>query len=185
MGIDGAGNDASQDYDIFPSYKYHADSRRLRHLWNALEEVSLPSWREHEPLRMFFHGEIGIPAGSETLLPEISEAIDRSKWFVLLASPSSAESKWVGHEIRRWLDTKPTDRMIIVLTEGNYLWDPTASAIDFEKSSAIHRELQGAFPREPLMFDMRWAMSERDPLFYEKISTLAAEIAAIVLRSSP
>jgi MTH538 TIR-like domain (DUF1863) len=45
-------------------------------------------------------------------------ALDGSRYFILLASPSAAQSKWVTQEIQHWLATKGSASLLIVLTEG-------------------------------------------------------------------
>lgn len=58
-----------------------------------------------------------LPPGPD--LPKlIKNALDVSRFFVLLASPDAVKSDWVNDELRIWVVEKSqTDRLIVVLTE--------------------------------------------------------------------
>jgi hypothetical protein len=43
------------------------------------------------------------------LWPSIEQALDSSRYFLLLASPEAASSKWVGKEVAHWLDRNSID----------------------------------------------------------------------------
>jgi MTH538 TIR-like domain (DUF1863) len=58
----------------------------------------------------------------------IAEALDQSSHFVLMASPEATASIWVQREIEHWLGRQPADRMLIVLTGGEAVWDRVAGA---------------------------------------------------------
>lgn len=140
----------------------------------------MPSRSGQRPLRVFRHGNLS-KCSSGGLSGEIEQAIADSTWFMLLASPRSAWSYWVGLEIELWLATKSIDRFIIVLTGGDYLWDPTMSDFDLAKSSAIHPMLSGAFRQEPLVFDLRGAIAETNSYIRDRMVTgLVADIAKAV-----
>ena len=50
------------------------------------------------------------------LWPSIEDALDQSRFFLLLASPEAAASKWVNKEVAHWLDHNSIDTLLIGLT---------------------------------------------------------------------
>src|SRR4029077_12563384 len=88
------------------------------------------------------------------LWPSIEEALARSRYLVLLVSPQSAASPWVGKEIAYWLAYKSIDTLLLALTEGELAWDGTTD--DFAVSAALPPGLKGRFTAEPEWGDGRW-----------------------------
>jgi TIR domain-containing protein len=82
------------------------------------------------------------------LWTSIQDALDTSGHFVLLASPEAASSPWVNREIEHWLATKSPDRILPVVTGGEWQWDPGTA-----DSTAVPASLRGVFAEEPLFLD--------------------------------
>ena len=63
-----------------------------------------------------------------------------------MASPNAARSPWVGKEITWWLEHKTSERLLVVLTEGEFAYadDPEAHA-----HAALPPALRGPFTAEP------------------------------------
>ena len=53
----------------------------------------------------------------------VTRAIDESEFLILLACPESAKSYWVRQELTHWLQTKSTEKIVVVLTGGTVYWD--------------------------------------------------------------
>ncbi len=70
-----------------------------------------------------FRDQTGL-AVTPGLWSSIQRALDGSEYFVLLASPEAARSPWVNREIEHWVATKPADRILPVVTDGEWRWDP-------------------------------------------------------------
>jgi hypothetical protein len=49
-----------------------------------------------------------------------------SLWLVLMASLDAARSKWVNREVAWWRADKSPQRLLVVLTEGEFTWDEDA-----------------------------------------------------------
>lgn len=175
-------------YDVFMAYSHGADGEGAARLQRGLERVDPSYWRTPPPLRVFrewpplrvFRDKKDLPT-SPRLWRSICDAIDGAQWLVLLASPASANSCWVGQEIRRWLATNSSDRILIVCTDGEWHWDRATGDFDFERSSAINPALKGAFPEEPLITDMSWAeagarLSLRNGRFLDVVADIAATV---------
>jgi hypothetical protein len=82
------------------------------------------------------------------LWPSIRDALDASRWFVLLASPEAARSGGVGKEIAHWVSRHGTDHLLIVLTDRTWVWDDDSGDLS-SASTACHPALRGAFPTSP------------------------------------
>jgi WD40 repeat protein len=116
------------------------------------------------------------------LWSSIQAALDASRFFVLLASPQAAESKWVGREVAYWLEHEQKhEDPLVVLTEGDIAWDEARADFDWERTTALPKELAGAFSEEPRYIDLRWARSKehlslRDTRFREAVADVAATL---------
>jgi WD40 repeat protein len=134
-------------YDAFVSYSHRGDADIAAGVQRGLEKFG-KRWNELRALRVF-RDKTSLAVTAE-LWPEIERALAESDWFVLMASPQSAQSHWVNQEIRWWLEHKPADRILIVLTNGTLEWDGSAGDFDWERSSAAPEALRGALAEEPL-----------------------------------
>jgi hypothetical protein len=70
---------------------------------------------------------------------------------------------------------------LIVLTEGEIVWDSTAVDFDWNKTNALPENLAKAFAEEPLYLDFRWAktaeeVSLNNPRFLDQIAALASPL---------
>lgn len=143
-------------YDAFISYNHAADGALAPALQDALQHLAKPWYRRRA--MSVFRDETNLSASPE-LFDAIEAALNESRYYVLLASPGSAHSNWVGKEIGFWLATKTaaTLRIVLVLTEGELKWDKAANCFDAERSTALHPALLHAFAAEPLHVDLREA----------------------------
>ncbi len=174
-GVDGIG---ATRYDAFISYSHVSDGPLAKALQQGLQRLAHP-WYGARALRVFRDATgLGV---SPSLWSSICEALDSARYFVLMSSPESAASEWVGREISRWREEKPADRILIVLTAGEIEWVDEVHDFDWERSTALHPALHGAFGDEPLYLDLRWARSDpeltlRHGRFRQAVAELAAPI---------
>src|SRR6185369_3347678 len=133
-------------YDAFISYSHSADGELAPSLQKALQRLARP-WYRVRALRVF-RDETGLSVNPH-LWASIEHALDESTYFVLLASPDSARSPWVGREIDHWIATKPVERILPVLTDGELIWDARTGGYDRERSTALPPSLAHAFTEEP------------------------------------
>jgi len=162
-------------YEGFISYSHAADGRLAPALQRGLQTLAKP-WNSRRALRIF-RDETGLSTNPH-LWSSIETALDESGWFVLLASPESAQSEWVNKEIAHWLRTKAVDHILPVVTDG--VWDWERARGDFTPgSSAVPESLRGAFSDEPRHLDLRWARSETDlDLRNTRFRSAVADLAA-------
>jgi WD40 repeat protein len=167
-------------FDGFISYSHAADGRLAPAVQRGLHRLAKP-WHRRRAL-WIFRDQTGL-AVTPTLWTSIQQALDGSDHFVLLASPEAARSPWVNREIEHWVATKPADRILPVVTDGDWQWDPARG--DFtDESTAVPAALRGVFAEEPLYLDLRWArddlhLSLQHARFRDAIAQLAAPMHGI------
>lgn len=171
-------------YDAFISYSHAADGQFAPALRNGLQRFATP-WgplRWANPVRSLrIFQDTASLAANPALWPTIEQALAASEWFVLLASPGSAQSPWVGKEVDFWFRHKSLDRLLIVQTAGDIAWDLTTNDFDWAKTDAVTNRLCGAFHEQPRWVDARFAHTEkqatmRDPRFRDLVAELAAPL---------
>ena len=60
---------------------------------------------------------------SPDLWGRITDALDRSRFFVVMLSPRAAPSHWVNQEISYWLEHRGREQLMLVLADGQLEWD--------------------------------------------------------------
>ena len=141
------------DYDAFLSYS-HVDVDFATELERRLERLMKP-WNRVRSMKVF--RDISSLAADAGLWRSIERALDRSSWLVLLASPEAAASRWVNRELEWWLDNKPPERLLIVVTAGAVDWDPDADDFAATAATAVPQALRGRLAHEPNWVDARWS----------------------------
>jgi WD40 repeat protein len=169
---------ASGTYDAFISYSHSMDGRLAPALRSALEQLAKP-WRRRRALRVFHDASgLGVTPG---LWSTIAGVLDRTRYFLLLASPAAAASNWVQEETGYFRSLRGAESIFIVLTDGDCRWDPARHDFDWRVSTAVPPQLSGAYREEPLFIDLRWARVDeqldlRNPRFRQAVGDLAAPI---------
>ena len=180
---DGAAGTASREdsrksYDAFISYAHDADGAFAPVVQRGLQHLAKP-WNRRRAMEVF-RDETSL-AVTPGLWPAIRDALDASHSFVLLASPEAARSEWVGKEITYWVSSRGADHLLVVVTDGTWVWDDHSGDLS-PASTAGSRALYGVFQVEPKYLDMTWA--KRDPgltlhnaRFRDQVATLTAAIS--------
>jgi len=168
-------------FDAFISYSHAADGQLAPALRQGLERLARP-WQKRRALRVF-HDSTGL-AATPSLWATIQNALDSTRYFVLLASPMAAASPWVQQEVGYFVGRYGTARLLMVLTDGWCQWDGRRRDFDWSRSTAVPPSLAGRFAEEPLFVDLRWARYEhqvdlRNPRFRHAIGDLAAPIHGV------
>lgn len=165
-------------YDAFISYSKSADATLSAVLQEALQHFAKP-WYRRRALRVF--------RDATTLSPDaplpiaLESAIRDSGFFILMASPRSAASRWVQREVEHWLQSHGVKRLMLVLTDGSLNWSDATGDFDPEESVSLPPPLFGAFDAEPLFLDLRNLDTSTpalrdDPSVQDAVATLASVI---------
>lgn len=170
-------------YQAFISYSQVADGKLARALQVGLERFAKP-WYRLRALRVF-RDKTGLAVTPE-LWPSIRKSLEGSEYFILLASPAAAQSKWVCQEIEFWLQARPREHFLIVVTDGVIAWDSHLGDFDWAKTDALPRLLEGQLSGEPNFLDLRWVRADTDlsvrrPRFLDAIASLSSTIRNVPL----
>ena len=165
-------------YDAFFSYSHAADGRLAPSLQTGVQSLARP-WYRRRALRVF-RDQTSLTATPE-LWGTIESALETSRFFVLLASPEAAASRWVGKEASWWREHRGPATFLIVLTAGELVWNDVARDFDWNLTDALPESLAGFFEEEPLWVDLRWAheaehLSPGSGRFRDHVADLAAPI---------
>jgi tetratricopeptide (TPR) repeat protein len=167
-------------YDAFISYSHAKDKPVAAALQSAIQKLGKP-WYRRRALRLF-RDDTSLTA-TPHLWPTIEQALGQSGYFLLLASPEAAASKWVNKEVGYWLEHNSSDTLLIGLTDGELVWNDSAGDFFAGKNMPLPPALAKRFPTEPKWVDLRpyreganRAASKRDAKFTE----LAADFAAAI-----
>ena len=163
-------------YDGFISYSHAADDLLAPRLQAGLQRFAKPWWKRRAV--RIFRDESSLSANPH-LWSSITDALDTSDWFVLLLSPEAAGSPWVNNEVDYWLEHKDPDRIIPMLTDGEFAW-----ADGDIVSDAAPPALQGAFSDEPRWVDLRFAHTDeqldlKNPAFLAAVADVASAIRGV------
>ncbi|MHB8693772.1 MAG: TIR domain-containing protein [Solirubrobacteraceae bacterium] len=165
----------SQVYDGFISYSHATDGKLAPALQRALVRFAKP-WYLPRALRIF-RDDASLSA--EPLWSSIEGALSRSRYFILLASPEAARSKWVDKEVAHWLETRSAQQLLIVVTHGEAAWDDHTGDFDWANATALPPALKGVFEEEPRLVDLRLLSGEENlSLSLPEFSSAVADLAA-------
>jgi WD40 repeat protein len=166
--------DGAFKYDAFMSYSHAADARFAPFLQSTVQRFARP-WYRIRSVRIF-RDSTGLKLTPE-LWPDITRALDASRWFILLASSEAANSAWVDQEVRYWL-TLRRSLPLIVVTSGRVAWNRDAADFDWSQTTALPSALKGCFKEEPLYLDATGLKADDLAPNHSKIRYAAAAIYA-------
>ncbi len=170
------GQEASFTYDAFLSYNHQDEAvaagiqKGLHHIGRRMGQLNaLRVFRDSTDL-----------AANPDLWGKVTDAMDRSRYLIVVLSPRAAASEWVNREVAHWLEQRGPDQLLIVLAEGHLDWDEATGRFDSDRSDVALPVLKepGVFPGEPLYVDVSgdapW--DPQAPTFRDKVTDLAAPI---------
>jgi hypothetical protein len=164
------------DYDAFLSYA-HRDKDVTSAIQKGLHQIG----RRVGQLRALrvFRDDTNLTANPD-LWAKITEALDGSRFMIVVLSPRSAASHWVNQEIDHWLKRHGHRGLMLVLAEGHLQWEGNEARFDPQLSDAAPPVLTqpGSLPAEPLYIDVSgdapWELGSL--VFRDKVTSLAAPI---------
>ncbi|MES2101034.1 MAG: TIR domain-containing protein [Pseudomonadota bacterium] len=168
-------------YRVFISY-HHSDAAIAAALATHLARFARP-WYRARAMRVFL--DKNSLSTDASLGAAIERALADSEWLILIASPNSAGSEWVGHEIAWWLANRGTSKLIIARTGGVIEWRGIADTdFDWNVTTALSPLLRGRFAVEPLWADLAAAAATRrksisNPVFRDAFLGVAAQIHGV------
>jgi tetratricopeptide (TPR) repeat protein len=163
-------------YDAFVSYSHAKDKPIAAALQSAIQRLGKP-WYRRRALRVF-RDDTSLSA-TPHLWPTIENALAASRFFLVLASPEAAASRWVNKEITYWLDHNSIDTLLIGVTDGELTWNDPIGDFDARANTPLPPVLAGRFPSEPKWVDLR-AYRNHPGKADAKFTELAADFAAAI-----
>jgi WD40 repeat protein len=141
-------------YEAFISYKHAVSGSFARQLELALKKYARPLLK---PPRQIFRDEQFLAPGID--LPGlIKNALDQSRFLILLVSKEAADSPWVQDELSRWcMQLGRTEQLIVVLTKDEIVTRKSSKKkeIEWSKTTALPRLLKSQLRTIPLYIDAR------------------------------
>ena len=162
-------------YDAFLSYNSN-DKAVAAALQAVVQRLGKP-WYRRRALRIFRDGT--SLSATPGLWPSIEQALNQSRFLILLASPQAGASPWVNKEVTYWLEHKSIDTLLIAVTDGELAWDNALGDFRWRDAMPLPPVLTGRFPVEPKWVDLRpyrVGADARDSRFIE----LGADFAAAI-----
>jgi MTH538 TIR-like domain (DUF1863) len=167
------------NYDAFISYSHAKDEVVANALQQIMQKLGKP-WYRRRAIRVF-RDDTSLSA-SPHLWSSIEQALTQSRFFILLASPESAASKWVNKEVAWWLEHKSTDTLLIGITDGRLHWDEKITSFENHERFPLPPALAGRFSVEPKWIDLRpfrVGANPRDGGFINRAADFAAAIHGV------
>jgi len=170
-------------YDAFISYRHSSRQRAIAvALQHALHRFAKPFWALRA-VRLF-RDETNLAANPD-LYSVIEASLDSSRFLLLMASPEAADSKWVGKEVSHWLDSRGSENLIIVLTDGQIHWNADIRRFDAAQTDALPAALMNSLTAEPLYIDLTWAQHPANDFtadnvkFADAVASISARIRGV------
>ncbi|MFI2409891.1 hypothetical protein [Streptomyces sp. NPDC018947] len=158
-----ADGDGGRRYDVFVSYSQNLDRDVATVFQRGMENFGRPWYR---PTRLRVFRDMTHLSASHDLQGDIEDALARSSWLVVMASPLAAASPWVRAEIDWWVANKRVERMLLAWTDGHLEWSPAERNFDWSRTDALPREQMeralAAAPGAPRWVDLRWLRAQID-----------------------
>lgn len=130
-------------YYAFISYR-STDVKWAIWLQKKLEAYSLPTAIQQKEnslpkhLRPIFRDATDINVGE--LKQELNDKLDQSEYLIVLCSPRSADSPWVGEEIARFCESGRRDKVVALIIDGT-------PYCDIPGKECYHPVLKKYFPK--------------------------------------
>lgn len=145
------------EYYAFISYKSE-DDRWAKWLQRKLEGYRLPTIIANEkpelPKKIDPVFRYVTSIGPGVLSEVIKEGLHKSNYLIVICSPLSAKSKWVGNEIREFIEQGKKDRIILFIVDG----EPYSN----DERECYHPVIKEEFPE---MLGVTFMKKEMNPNF--------------------
>ena len=166
-------------YTAFISYN-SKDDRWAKWLQRKLEAYNIPVaiWNEKgeiiireektKKLRVFrYRTDLNTVSLNEGLAKELDDA----RWLIVICSPNSAKSAWVGKEIQHFLDTGRRDHILPFIVNGTSYSD--------DENECLNPVLKAAFPDGDILGVNIHDYGD-DPRIYRKRKALVKTVSMLI-----
>jgi hypothetical protein len=165
-------------YDAFISYSHNARQLAISKAFQqAVQGFAKPFWKRRA--LHLFRDQTNLSADPD-LWGNIEDALEQSRYLILIASPEAASSKWVAKEITWWLEHREADAILIVLVVGSLRW--ADGRFDEAGTTALPRLLHDAFAAEPLWLDLTGLATDPTAEGWQRDDRFVAAVASVASR---
>ncbi|MFS8102831.1 TIR domain-containing protein [Lentzea alba] len=156
------------EYDAFISYSRALDGKLAPALQRGVQRFAKPRYKPRGSRVFLDDASLSATPGLWTAL---EGAMRRSKWMILMASPEAAASEWVNRELAWWLENKSAQRILVVLTSGEY-------------AQSVPPAVRKALGEEPRWVDLRWLrdvgqVDDSNPRLHECVADVASAVRGV------
>lgn len=168
-------------FNAFISYSHAADGKMASALQHALIRYAIP-WYKRSKLNIFVdESDLSV---TPHLWDNIEKSLSEAEYLIYMASVESRQSKWVNKELDYWINHKPINKLIIVVTDGEVVWDNKSKIFVQNEQSCIPELLNKEFNEEPFYVDLRSLKSNneltlKNSIFNKEVLKIAAELYGI------
>lgn len=165
-----------QTFKYFAFISYNSrDAKWARKLQKKLEHYRMPTtlcnekgWESSHPLRPIFFAETDIQPGP--LDTELKQRLESSRYLIVICSPNSAQSKWVGKEIEHFINIGRADNIQFFIVDGiPHSGDPKTECLNPVLDKFELPEILGANIHEKVS---RYPWINKERAFVQLISKL-------------
>ena len=167
---------AEQTFKYFAFISYNSkDAKWARKLQKKLEHYRMPTtmcsengWESNHPLRPIFFAETDIQPGP--LDAELQQRLESSRYLIVICSPNSAQSKWVGKEIEYFIHLGRAENIQFFIVDGvPHSGDPKTECLNPVLDQFELPEILGANIHEKVS---RYPWINKERAFVQLISKL-------------
>lgn len=165
-------------YNAFISYSHSSDSILAPSLETGLEQFAKPAFQRRALALFRDQNDLSV---SPDLWESIENGLKNSEYFIFLASPRAAQSKWCKREVEYWKTNRDPQKILIALTDGHLAWDDEKHDFDWDQTDSIPNNLSGVFKNVPLYIDFRphrhaTSLNLENPQFRSSVVQIAATL---------
>ena len=134
----------------FISYSRSEDSSIVGPLRKSILTTAKPIFTNRSRWALLDRNDLkGEGLSEHDLETAIVKLVGRAQFFVLLASPQAAASRWVSVEVNAFLREHSTEHLRIMLTSGDIAWDRASNDFAWDRTTALPRCLKGKYNTRP------------------------------------
>ena len=172
------------EYDAFISYRHvERDAAVAGALQRALEHYHIPAQIQKQTgikkIRRVFRDREELSTNTD-LAKTLDDALDHSKFLIVICSPDAKASQWVNREVSLFLETHSMDKVLLLLTDGepSSAFPERVFYDEKKEKDADGNENVVRVPIEPMAADVR---AETDSDRLKKLKTEKLRLIADML----
>lgn len=161
-------------YTAFISYN-SKDDKWAKWLQRKLESYNIPvklgQDQDDEPVKKLRVFRYRADLNTVSLREGLAQELDEARWLIVVCSPNSAKSEWVGMEIQHFIDTGRRDKILPFIVSGTSYAD--------DENECLNPVLKNAFPNGDVL-GVNINDYGDDPYIYRKRKALVRTVSILI-----